>query len=122
MARKKDAEVLGRCDCGTCGERMAVLQNVRGALYTVCPECKCDQRNGAKHQTNIWFGTEWINGEPEKKPYNLLERPVPEPAHEPLPEPCEPTKSKEKQIVSEKGSWPWFLLPVGIVTAILIGK
>ena len=116
MPRKKDAKVIGRCECQQCGGTMAVLQNTRHYLYTQCGECGCDQRNGAKHQSYLWYNTRWLDGEPEHKPINLIDKePVPEP-EAPVPGPkC--TGSDEE----DSGSgWGWLLVPFGILAALVL--
>lgn len=121
MPRKKDAKVLGRCGCPSCGETMAVLQNTKDYLYTQCPSCGCDQRNGAKHQTDIWNRTEWIDGEPEKRPRNYIEAsPESEPVQvqEPESEPVEPKKPQEKQSSKKSGGLAFLLVPAGILLAL----
>lgn len=52
MAVLKDPSVVGKMVCGACGDIMEVRQKKVGKklLYTCCPNCKTDQRTGAKIQ------------------------------------------------------------------------
>lgn len=127
MPRKKDAKVLGRCECPACGGTMAVLQNARQYLYTQCDKCGCDQRNGAEHQTWVWTNTRWLDGmKPDKPPRNLIKEPEkvpePQPEAEPVPEPEEPEKEQPKQPEGTGGGWGWLLVPVGIIAAIALKR
>jgi hypothetical protein len=89
-------EVLGYFKCGDCGDRATVHKVKRGKgrfLYKRC-ECGCDQRTGAKVQTKLFNGTEWLGEAPEPPP-NLIEpkvipepkQPAKQPKNEPKPEP-----------------------------------
>ena len=111
MAKKKDSKVIGRCDCLTCGSRMGVLQNVRHALYTHCPECGSDQRNGAPIQTYLWFNTEWIDGEPNEKPRNLKEK-----------DDIRETTQHATETKNNKRGLGWLLFPVGIVMTLALRR
>lgn len=120
MPKKKDAKVLGRAEC-SCGKTMAVLQNVRWYLYTNCPECGCDQRNGAKHQTDLWNRTKWIDGEPENRPINYIESGGETPEKQPEPKPDEPEKPDPKQPVKKSKGWGFLLVPAGVLLAVALG-
>ena len=63
---KDPKPVLGYIHCPDCGERGTVHQAAgkRHHLYKRCG-CGCDQRNGKKVQSVLWYDTEWI---PELKP------------------------------------------------------
>lgn len=37
-----------------CGAVVKVYQNAKDHLYTICPNCGCDQRNGAEPQTAMY--------------------------------------------------------------------
>lgn len=52
MAVLKDPDVVGKMVCDACGDIMEVRQKKVGKklLYTCCPNCKTDQRTGAKIQ------------------------------------------------------------------------
>ena len=117
MPRKKDAVVLGRCPCETCGASMAILQNVRGNLYSRCPNCKTDQRTGPEVQAYKWHNTVWLNGEPEQRPRNVPEKQGGDSVHEP----DEPEKTTEKQSDKKKAGIGLLLVPIGILAAVIIG-
>lgn len=121
MPRKADAQVLGRCDCPECGDRMAVLQNAKNYLYSRCPKCGCDQRNGKPVQTYLWYKTAWIDGEPDVKPRNVPDdNPFikKESVQEPKGEPSEPEKSLKKQSSRKIPAAGLLLVPIGIILAI----
>lgn len=73
MPRKQNAKVLARMDCPSpdCGQRVAVLQNVNGYLYTRCPVCLADQRRGPGVQAHIWRHMEPVEGSEIVRPPNL---------------------------------------------------
>ena len=128
----KNNEVLGYINCGDCGERGTVHKTNRGKaryLYKRC-ECGCDQRTGAKVQTNLFNHTEWLGDAPEPPP-NLMhlkveattEQPEKQPKEEPSEEPEQPKKTDKKQQPSDDGiSLGWLLLPFGLLTAIMFRR
>jgi len=64
-ARKVPNPVLGTIDCPDCGGVCSIRQVRRGKgryLYTTCPNCGTDQRNGSKVQTRLFFGAHWREG------------------------------------------------------------
>lgn len=73
---KKDNPVLGAVVCDGCGGEATVHQSSRGKgrfLYTRCPECGCDQRNGKAIQTRLWTKTEWRADANPNRPPNVAE-------------------------------------------------
>lgn len=71
MPAKHNALLVGHIDCPECGHRAAVYQNVKAALYVRCPDCGCDQRNGSKVQTRLWYTMEREEGVDACKPANV---------------------------------------------------
>lgn len=120
MPRKKDAKVIGRCPCKECGDTMSVLQNTRGYLYSQCPNCKTDQRNGPPVQTYLWENSTWIDGAPDRPP-GVKESAPEKPVHEPEPKPDEPEKKQEKQDDKKRGGLAILLVPLAILSAIALG-
>jgi len=77
----KNNEVLGYSKCDDCGDRATVHKVKRGKgryLYKRCG-CGCDQRTGAKVQTKLFYGTEWIGDAPEPPPNIIKPKVVDEP-------------------------------------------
>lgn len=74
MAALKDPSVVGKMVCGACGDIMEVRQKKVGKklLYTCCPNCKTDQRTGAKIQAfwrdNMVAPDQEITATPSQKP------------------------------------------------------
>jgi len=96
---------------------MAILQKVRGNLYSRCPNCKTDQRTGPEVQAYKWHNTVWLNGEPEQRPRNVPEKQGGDSVHEP----DEPEKTTEKQSDKKKEGIGLLLVPIGILAAVIIG-
>lgn len=101
MPRKKDAVVLGYCQCGEpgCTLKMSVYQNVKGYLYSRCDACGCNQKNGVIPQSYLWFNTEWKGGSQPARPRNVPESEPGDPigTNEPENEPEEPENEPEHE-------------------------
>ncbi|WP_299203325.1 hypothetical protein [uncultured Amphritea sp.] len=63
----------GRQGCDKKAETRTMIKGRNHYLYSVCPACKVDQSTGAILQTYLWNHTEWLDGEPEVSPPNLIE-------------------------------------------------
>lgn len=71
---KVNRPVLGTIECGGCGGEATVHQAARGKgryLYTRCPNCGADQRNGASVQSHIWHNANWREGVEKVMPPNV---------------------------------------------------
>lgn len=122
---------LGTIACSGCGGQADVCQTSRGAgryLYTRCAECGTDQRTGAKVQTAIWYGADWLNGAPDVMPPNLIlkdenepEEPEPVPPREPATEPGEASNSGASEGDNDNG-WLWLAGgAIGLIAMIVRG-
>lgn len=106
MPRKNDAVVIARMTCPMpdCGQTAAVFQSCRGYLYTRCPACGADQRNGPEAQAYFWANAIPVAGvDPAsiKRPRNLPAsagpigtQPVPESVREPEQVPAKPEPAR----------------------------
>ena len=135
MPRKANAVELGtmRCPSTGCGATASVYQNTRGYLYTRCPECGADQRNGKPAQVYFWQHVEPKAGAVIDRPPNVPEgagpiggsvsgeapavvvddaaRPAADPAPEPeVQEPVEPKGAAENESEGESGKGGVLLL------------
>lgn len=61
MPKKINPDLVGCLDCG-CGSEMPVYQASSSYLYTRCPQCGVDQRNGPRVQAERWFTMRRIEG------------------------------------------------------------
>lgn len=72
MPARKDANpVFGVIPCPDCGASASVKQTRRGKgrfLYSCCPNCGTDQRNGVEVQSRLFFKTVWRDGVEVIKP------------------------------------------------------
>ena len=94
----KNRDVIGHRVCPTCSERGTVhaFQGTkRGYLYQRCA-CGCDQRTGAKAQTDIWRETEFLPAmKPAIEPPNLIKLAEPPKAEAEKVAPAEPESDLE---------------------------
>lgn len=89
---EKDRKQVGTMSDG-CGAVVMVYLSRNGYLYTVCPNCGADQRNGARVQNHIFHNMTRLEGVTFKPPKGVSEQaetPAAAPAPHPEPEPAEP--------------------------------
>lgn len=101
MPAKKNAQQVGNIECPECSANAAVFQNVKSYLYTRCPNCGCDQRNGKQVQERIYWNMRPIPDAPLTAPINVDENNPPEDNGKCLEQqekeqPQQPTKQKNE--------------------------
>lgn len=118
MPRKKDAKVIARMACPTpeCNHTVAVFQNRRGYLYTRCPACGADQRNGPDAQRYFWAHATPVPGvDPAdiERPRNVPEwsgpigsGPVQEPGVKPEQVPAKPEPARVPAVPEDPQASP----------------
>jgi hypothetical protein len=120
MARANNP-TLGNIECNECGDLCTVHQRkgkAKGYLYTHCPNCGCDQKNGVPVQTRLFYESEWL-GDPPERPPNVPEKAPAVPAVKPNLEPKKPAQDTEDK---PKGGHLWLLVPLGIVAAAILPR
>lgn len=75
MTTKANNPVIARAGCPTlgCSGRIGIMQNARGYLYSRCPSCGIDQKNGAPFQVWLWQNLEPVEGAVIRRPDNVPE-------------------------------------------------
>lgn len=91
--KPEQRNVVGALECA-CGHAATVLQNRAGYLYTQCPLCGTDQRNGAAVQADYFRRVRVNPGAVLKRPRNVpahiepIGQGTPAPAADPAPAPA----------------------------------
>jgi len=108
-ARKEPNKVLGTIACRDCDGGICSVRQVRRGkgryLYTTCPNCGTDQRNGSKVQSRLFHKTNWREGVEVVRPPCVQDLPKePIGSHDSLGEPNEPSKQAalEGEVILKK--------------------
>lgn len=113
---RADNPVIGHYTCDICGSETTVhvrKGKAAGYLYTRCPKCGCDQRNGQPRQTRLFYESEWLDAAPDRPP-NVPEK-APE-AVQILEE--KPVKPEETE---KTGGAGWWLAVIPVALFAIIG-